>query len=141
MNQNSISLESLIELTKFASTTIQTGDGREVKVIDAIDFIKGIGDLIMNEPKNMYADIVGLTLEEAEAYFERTINNKGVRMNPVSSVVVLFEGGRATAELYDRASNLRGAIGMLTGAGLLSSGELSVSTIEGKITEIVSYER
>ncbi len=121
---------------------------RTIQVVNMETLRANVEELVKNDPKNLFGDLVGLTREEAQAYIDtrcngdvstRSYNNAGTKLPLVSTTTVLFEDGRETQALYERTGALRGTSGMITGKGLGIEYDLLVSVRDGKISEIIHY--
>lgn len=129
-----------------------TGYAGTVNVVNIDTLRDSLEAMIKQQPQNLFADLVGMTLAEADAYIRSRCNNDihggaptggrnkaGTPLPLVSTTTILFEDGRETQALYERTNALRGTSGMITGKGLGIDLDLCVSVEDGKISEIIHY--
>ena len=116
-----------------------------VNVVNIDTLRANIEAMVKQEPKNLFADLIGLTQDEAQDYIDGrcngdgACNKEGTPLPKVSTTSVFFEDGRETSTLYERTNALRGTSGMINGKGLGIEYDLIVSVRDGKISEIIGY--
>ena len=141
-------LDILNGCEKEITTMSPSGFEDSYRVVDMDDFRSALRYVIAEQPANLFADLVGLTRDEAQAYIDtrcngdantRSYNNKGTKLPLVSTVSVFFEDGKETTALYERTNALRGTSGMINGKGLGIEYDLVVSIRDGVISEIIHY--
>lgn len=133
---------------KEITTMSPSGFEDSYRVVDMDELRSALQYVINNQPANLFADLVGKTRDEAQAYIDTrcngddkttSYNNAGVKLPLVSTVSVFFEDGKETTALYERTNALRGTSGMITGKGLGIEYDLVVSIRDGVISEIIHY--
>lgn len=149
MSKSVLTASQLLGLIEGASyettTTSPMGFETSTNVVDYDILTERLSELVNNEPANLFADLIGLNCEEADAYINTRCNGDGKKNKAgtvlplVSSTTVFFEDGRETDALWMRTQALRGTSGMITGKGLGIEYDLIVSITDGKISEIIHY--
>lgn len=118
---------------------------RTIQVVNMETLRANVEELVKNDPKNLFADLVGMDVDQAQAYINTRCNgsngynNAGTPLPLVSTTTIFFEDGKETAALWDRTNALRGTSGMITGKGLGIEYDLILSFEDGKISEIIHY--
>lgn len=146
-----LTVETLLQLVESSTTTIElpTNDqraewqrcgGESFEVVDAKALVAGLQALLDARPTVVFANLVGLTVVEAnDALDARSPYEK--EKNPVTELVVAIEDGDMTTPLLTRLARVRGTSGMFDGKGLIIAGELPVRVVDGVIAEILNLIR
>ena len=122
-----------------------TGYTGTVNVVNFDTLRDNIEAMVKLDPKNLFADLVGMDVDQAQAYINTRCNGNGgsnkdgTPLPLVSTTSIFFEDGRETQALYERTNALRGTSGMITGKGLGIEYDLVISMTDGKISEIIHY--
>lgn len=146
-----LTAETLLDILngceKEITTVSPSGFEDSYRVVDMDVFSSSLRRVIAEQPANLFADLIGLTREQAQIYIDTrcngngnyNYNNNNTKLPLVSTVSVFFEDGRVTPALHERTSALRGTSGMITGKGLGVEHDLIVSINDGVISEIIHY--
>lgn len=149
LTNTALTAEALLDILngseKEITTTSPSGFEDSYTVVDMDLFRSALRGVIAEQPANLFADLIGLNREQAQAYIDTRCNGNGnynnanTRLPLVSTVTVFFEDGAEAPDLYKRTSDLRGTSGMITGKGLGKEYDLIVSFQDGVISEIIHY--